>query len=277
MTERDPGTSILAGTMAEMTYAEVEAAARSGAVALWAFGVIEQHGPHLPTGTDIYLPAAKLRRTRALLAERGIGAVIVPAYYWGVNHVSGAFPASPRVRPEVMAALMEDVIASLSDDGFRHLFCVTGHGDAEHNRTIYEGVRRGSAGRLIRASFLAETRLVGRLGLAADDPLVTPFEPAPSGPSRPFLDVHAGEWETSAMLATHPALVRDAVLPSLVPTNFGPEDLAEWRRGLEHARRKTPHGYLGDPAAADPELGRRSLEAQAVAMADAIAARIAGG
>jgi creatinine amidohydrolase len=271
----DGGISILAGTMAEMTADEVASAAKAGAVALWAFGVIEQHGPHLPTGTDIYLPAAKLRHTRALLAERGITAIIVPAYYWGVNHVSGAFPASPRVRPEVMAELMSDVIASLSDDGFRHLFCVTGHGDAEHNRTIHEGIRRGRAGRPIRASFLADIGMVKRLGFAADDALVTPFQAAPIGPPRPYMDVHAGEFETSAMLATHPALVRDAVLPSLVPTNFVLEDLMEWRRGLEHAKRKTPLGYLGDPAAASLEQGQRSLEAQCVAMADAIAARVA--
>ncbi len=278
MTDRDElqaGISIFAGTMAEMTADEVASAARGGAVALWALGVIEQHGPHLPTGTDVYLPAAKLRRLRALLAERGIAAVIVPPYYWGVNHVSGAFPASPKVRPEVMAELMSDVIGSLDGDGFTALFCVTGHGDADHNRTIYEGIRRGSAGRSIRASFLAEARLVQRLGLDAADPLVTPFEPAPSGPPRRYVDVHAGEYETSAMLATYPGLVRREVLPSLAPTNFGPEDLNEWRRGLDHARRKTPLGYLGDPAAASLEQGQRSLEAQATAMAEAIARRLA--
>jgi creatinine amidohydrolase len=276
MTERDPGISIFAGTMAELTWGEVAAAARAGAVALWAFGVIEQHGPHLPTGTDVYLPAAKLRRTRALLAEAGIAAVIVPPYYWGVNHVSGAFPASPRVRPSVMAALMADVIGSLADDGFGHLFCVTGHGDAEHNRTIYEGIRQGGEGRPIRASFLAEARLVERLGLSPADPLVTPFTPAATGPARPFLDIHAGEWETSAMLATHPGLVRQEVVPGLVPTDFVAADLAEWRRGLGHARAKTPLGYLGDPAAASLEDGQRSLEAQAVAMAAAIVARVRG-
>ena len=87
-------TDIFAGTIAEMTWLEVEQAAKGGAALLWAFGVIEQHGPHLPTGTDVYLPQAQLREVRRLLGERGIDALIVPPYYWGVNVVSGAFPAS---------------------------------------------------------------------------------------------------------------------------------------------------------------------------------------
>ncbi len=269
------GLSIFADTLAELTADEVSDAARAGAVALWAFGVIEQHGPHLPTGTDVYLPAAKLRLTKEKLAARGINALIVPAYYWGVNHVSGSFPASFRVRPAVMAELMSDVIESLAGDGFRHLFCISGHGDALHNRTILEGIRKGVAVASIDASFLAPTRIVTRLGFAADDPQVTTFEPKPVGPARPYVDVHAGEGETSEMLASYPGLVREPLLPGLVPTNFVQADLEEWRKGLEHAKRKTPLGYLGDPAASDVAVGERSLHATAEAMADAIAARIA--
>lgn len=272
----ESGPSIFADTLAEMTADEVSAAAKGGAVALWAFGVIEQHGPHLPTGTDVYLPAAKLRLLRRKLAGRGVEALIVPAYYWGVNHVSGSFPASFRVRPEVMAELMSDVIGSLAGDGFRHLFCVSGHGDALHNRTILEGIGKAAvAGHAIDASFLAPGRIVTRLGFAADDPRVTVFEPRPIGPARPYVDVHAGEGETSEMLASHRGLVREALLPALVPTNFVQADLEEWRKGLDHAKRKTPLGYLGDPAASDLEMGERSLEATAEAMAEAIAARLA--
>ena len=56
--------SMFHDTMADMTYPEVERAARAGACALWALGVIEQHGPHLPLGTDVYVTMARLRRAR---------------------------------------------------------------------------------------------------------------------------------------------------------------------------------------------------------------------
>jgi creatinine amidohydrolase len=60
----------------------------------------------------------------------------------------------------------------------------------------------------------------------------------------------------------------------LPPTNLGPEDLAEWRKGRDHARRKTPDGYFGDPAAASPDQGLAMLEKEAGLVADAIAADV---
>lgn len=47
--------SVFHDAMADMTYPEIERAARNGAVALWGLGVIEQHGPHLPLATDVSL------------------------------------------------------------------------------------------------------------------------------------------------------------------------------------------------------------------------------
>ncbi|WP_417674390.1 creatininase family protein [Pseudodonghicola sp.] len=102
----DRGASILKDTIAEMTYAEVAEALGRGAIALWGCGVAEQHGPHLPTGTDIYIPSARLHLVRRMLADHGIEALIIPPFYWGGNHVSASFPASIKVRPEVMIALM---------------------------------------------------------------------------------------------------------------------------------------------------------------------------
>jgi len=284
---------IFADTIAEMTWFEVERAAREGAVLLWAFGVIEQHGPHLPTGTDVYLPSVRLREVRKSLAARGVTALIVPPYYWGINQVSGGFPASYRVRPETMKALMGDVFESLRTDGFSHVFCFSGHGDALHNRTIHEGTRAAVAATGLDASFVVDTALATRLGLALDDPCVTLIDPeavgavpaaqvvasSPSAPSAgtaapAFVDVHAGRWETSMMMCSCPGLVREVLRSALKSTDLGPDDLAEWRRGFEHARRKTPLGYFGDPAAASADEGRRSLERSAERAAEAIVRRL---
>ncbi|HVV94529.1 MAG TPA: creatininase family protein [Hyphomicrobiales bacterium] len=268
--------AIFADTMAEMTWEEVDAAARRGAIALWAFGVIEQHGPHLPAGTDVYLPSAMLRRVRALLVDAGVEAVIVPPYYWGVNVASGGFPASVKVRPDVMVELMADVFASLAGDGFRAVHCVTGHGDAHHNRTIHRAVTRSRAETGIDISFVAEEGLIKRLGIALTDPAVTPVSAAHDS-GLGFPDVHAGKGETGAMLAVAPHLVRADKLAALPAVAFSAEDLAEWRQGFDVARRKTPLGYVGAPAKAEPGEGGRDMEAAARAVAQAIAARHAAG
>jgi creatinine amidohydrolase len=269
------GPSIFAGTMAEMTWQEADAAAKSGASVLWAFGVIEQHGPHLPLGTDVYLPSAALRRTREILAEKGHQALILPPYYWGINQVSGAFPGSVEVGVPTMIALMGDVLASLKKQGFARVFCTSGHGDALHNKTIFDGVVAGRERAGVDAAILFNMPLVKRLGLDTSHPAVLGFDVAPSGGPARFIDVHAGDPETSAMLAAYPELVRKDVVPTLRSTDFGPPDLAEWRKGQDDARRKTPLGYLGDPASATAERGRDQMEKQAQAMADVILRRLA--
>ncbi len=270
------GTSVFEDTIAEMTYPEVEAAIHRGAIALWGTGVIEQHGPHLPTGTDVYIPSARLRAVRQGLAAEGIEALIVPPFYWGVNHVSASFPASIKVRAEVMIELLVDVMRSLAGDGLRRLFLVSGHNDRAHNVAIVDAVRRGAvAAAPLVPAFIADEAIVTRLGIALDDPGVVPYSVPPTAPAGPFLDVHAGEWETSIMLGFHSEVVREARLPALAPTNLGPDDLAEWRKGHEHARRVTPLGYFGDPAAADATRGQSLIDDEARAIVAVLKRRLA--
>jgi creatinine amidohydrolase len=68
----------------------------------------------------------------------------------------------------------------------------------------------------------------------------------------------------------YPDVVRDDLLGGLAATNFGPADLAEWRKGGEHALRKTPHGYLGDPAAASRARGAALVQREAELVAAAV-------
>ena len=76
--------------------------------------------------------------------------------------------------------------------------------------------------------------------------------------------------ETSVVMAEYPDLVREVIARGLPSTDFRPADLAEWRQGGEHAMRKTPHGYLGDPASADADRGARDLETESRWIAEAI-------
>lgn len=267
------GYSIFHETMADMTFPEIVQAAQERAVVLWGLGVIEQHGPHLPLATDVYMPSALLRSVRAILRERNIPSVIMPPFYWGVNHVSGLFPGTFEVRPAIMIEMMVDLIKSLKKDSFSRLFCVSGHGDALHNRTILDGVRRGADESGIEAHFVGSPSFFDRLGIARDDPHVLPTAEEVERKSK-YFDVHAGEFETSSMWAMYPELVRTEILPTLKSTDFALDDLMEWRKGREHAMRKTPRGYLGDPAASKPELGAQLMDDHARIVADTISAKV---
>lgn len=267
--------SVFAGTMAEMTHVELEEATRTGAVALWALGAIEEHGPHLPLATDVYIPSAQLLQVQRQLAARKISSVIVPAYYWGVNQVTGSFPGSIDIRPEVMTELMTDVFRSLSKAGFKQVFCITGHYDAAHSRAIVEAIKRANGASDIKAYYVVPEPLALRLGLKAEDAgFLLVDVPANAAPAHP--DLHAGEAETSMLLSIAPEAVRKRIIPSLKPTDLTPKDVEVWRKGYDHAKRITPLGYLGDPARADAAAGSTRLAQQADAFADAIATSIAG-
>jgi creatinine amidohydrolase len=267
------GYSIFKDTMADMTFPDLARAAAGRAVVLWGLGVIEQHGPHLPLGTDVYMPSELLRRVRKLLAEKGVESVIMPPFYWGVNQVSGMFPGTFVVRPETMIELMVDLIKSLKKDSFARLFCVSGHGDALHNRTIHAGIRRGADESGVKAYFVGAPSFFKRLGIEAGDPYILPTPGEVERPGK-YFDVHAGKFETSSMWAIYPELVKDELLPTLKSTDFGIEDLMEWRKGGEHALRKTPQGFLGDPAASDRGFGEQVMAAHAALVAAAIAEKV---
>jgi creatinine amidohydrolase len=269
----EPAPSVFAGTMANMTYLEVEEAARSGAVALWALGAIEEHGPHLPLATDVYVPTEQLLQVQRRLAEKKISSVIVPAYYWGVNRVTGSFPGSIDIRPEVMTELMTDVFRSLAKAGFRQVFCITGHYDAAHSLAIIDAVRRANRAGDIAAHYVVPKPLATRVGLKAGDAAFLLVDsPAESVSGQP--DLHAGEGETSMLLSIAPELVRTEIVPLLNPTDLSGADVATWRRGYEYARKVTPLGYLGDPARARAASGSARIAGHAAAFADAIAASV---
>ena len=267
------GYSIFHETMADMTFPDLVRAAADRAVVLWGLGVIEQHGPHLPLATDVYMPAALLRQVRHLLGAKGVNSVIMPPFYWGVNHVTGMFPGSFEVRPQIMIELMVDLIKSLKKDSFSTLFCVSGHGDALHNRTLLEGLRRGTDESGVKGYFVGAPVFFKRLGCDLGDPCLLPTA-AEVERNSAYFDVHAGALETSPMWAIYPDLVRTEILPTLKSTDFGPADMAEWRQGRGEALRKTPAGYLGDPASSDPEMGARIMADHAALVADAIAAKM---
>jgi creatinine amidohydrolase len=233
--------------------------------------VIEEHGPALPLATDTYGVTASARAVQAELSARGIQSVIVPPSYWGVNIATGGFPGTISVRPEIMAELMSDVIGSLKKSGFKWIYCLSGHGDTQHNRAIYEGVKKAAAAHGVQVFMVTDPAMVGRLGAEADDPhLVLTRADSPTGPPPQYIDGHSGAGETSTMLGLFPEVVRERIVPTLEPTNLGPADLARWRASPEAGRAITPLGYFGQPAEADPVQGRQRVTENAERFADAI-------
>jgi creatinine amidohydrolase len=271
------GYSIFEGTMADLAYPEVEAAAAAGACVLLPSGVIEQHGPHLPLGTDAYAAYQLCRLLAGELHRRDRAVLIAPPLFWGVNEVSRSFAGTFRVRPDTARALHDDVLDSLATDGFTHIFVVSHHGDLAHNRMLLEVVQGQHAEGREGIVWLERRAFVERLDVPLEAPYLATYDLAPLLAGFELtgeLGVHAEETEGALMARYFPELVDFDAMQELEPTGLGPADLRRWRQGGPVARSVTPRGYFGAPAPRDPFLWRL-YERMASAMADLVSERLA--
>jgi creatinine amidohydrolase len=108
--------------LSRMTSPEAGAAlARSGTVVL-PIGSIEQHGPHLPNGTDTMAAELVARE----VADR-LGAVYAPFCPYGVTPIHAGHPGSVTLRRQTFEALLDDVCTELIGAGAHTVIMVNWH------------------------------------------------------------------------------------------------------------------------------------------------------
>ena len=243
--------------MEEMTWPEIEAAMAGGrTTAILACGAAEQHGPHLPTGTDAYLGTAIAERAARIAGN----ALVAPTLRPGLSEHHMHFPGSFTLRVETFVALLEDYCESLARQGFERIVLFPSHGGNSDVMRAYAPIlARAQQGRcevIVRAGAdfqrlfdLLASRGVG-IGAAG---------------------VHAGYAETSEMLDAHPHLVRmDQAAPGRCDEEFyRAENIgrSQMQSFLEGIQTQSANGVLGDPTGSNAEAGREILEllAQGVA------------
>lgn len=264
------GYSIFHETLVDMSWPEVEKAAKDGAVVLMTTAVIEEHGPHMSCGIDTYLGYFLCKLTRRELESRGIKAVIAPPFFWGVNSATHVFPGSFAIRPETMKALLGDIFASLRSMGFRHIFNINAHGDGQHKRATIEAILEAQKQTGLDIRYLVPEDDARQMGLTGAPPswVLLHKMPPDEGSGTPYLDIHAGAGETGLVAAFYPGLVNEPLAKTLPPTELTGQNVGEW---LKDARKVTPLGYVGDPAKYDVEEAQAYVPEWGRMMAEAIA------
>ena len=94
--------------MADMTYQQIEKAAKEKLPVLFPIAVIEEHGPHMCLGTDTYLTYSFCKKIRQRLLDTGFDCLIAPPYYWGINVATNGFAGTFTVKPETMVSILCD-------------------------------------------------------------------------------------------------------------------------------------------------------------------------
>ncbi|MGH2347703.1 MAG: creatininase family protein, partial [Chloroflexota bacterium] len=107
------GFSIFTDTMADLTFQQVEEAAQQRVPVLFPIAVIEEHGPHLPLGTDTYLAYQVCMGVKRGLERLGQPSLVAPPFYWGINQATSGFGGSFTVRPQTLIDILCDTLVCL--------------------------------------------------------------------------------------------------------------------------------------------------------------------
>jgi len=224
--------------LATATWEDVAALDRARAVVVLPLGATEAHGPHLPLATDVIIAEAMARAGSERLAARGTPVAVAPAVSYTPVPFAASFPGSVGVRPDTLAATLQEVAGALHAHGFRRLVLVSAHLDPAHLRAVYGAIDAIRATGM-RVAFPDLTRKPWALRLGDE------FQTGAC---------HAGRFESAIVLAERPDLVR-AVRTTLAPN---PHSISEAIRAgrTTFAEAGGPRAYFGWPADATAEEGR---------------------
>ncbi len=106
-----------------MTWEEAKEAFQRTKMAIIPTGSTEQHGPHLPLGTDFLIAEYLAER----VAEK-INAVVTPVIPVGFAHYHQGFAGSLSVDPEILLSYYKGIVDSLISYGITHIMFINGHG-----------------------------------------------------------------------------------------------------------------------------------------------------
>jgi creatinine amidohydrolase len=207
-------------------------------------GILEKHGPHLPLGTDLF----ECRET-SLRAAKKEYTIVFPAYYFGQIFEAKHQPGTIAYSSDLILDLLQETCDELARNGLKKIIIVSGHGGSDH-----------------LLHYFCQIQLARKKDYA-----IYLFQPEPD-PAREeqinkmrqtTLDGHAGEMETSQMLAIRPELVHlDRADEQSGENQNRLADLKHAYTGIWWYARY-PNHYQGYGRAGQKVLGELALEQEA--------------
>ena len=241
----------------DLTWSEVEDLNRSKTVAVLPVGAIEAHGPHLPLGTDAIISEAMAESGAERLVRAGYDILILPTVTYTAARFGAAFSGTISLDGEAVSATIVGIAGSMSAYGIQVLALANSHLDPGHLESLNTAVDRIRKEALLQIIFPDITK-----------------KPWASRLTQEFKSgaCHAGQYETSIVLAKRPKLVRD--IRCKLPPN--PVSLsAAIREGkATFSEAGGPQAYFGNPAEASAEEGRNTIEVLGAILEEAIIAEI---
>lgn len=231
----------------DLTTAEMGALDGADAIAILPVAAVEQHGPHLPLGTDLAIAEGYVARIVPRLPDRPILFLPIQAVGASAEHLS--FPGTLSLAPETALAAWGGIGAQVHAAGVRRLVILNTHGG---NVPVIDLLARRLRE---RHGMLAVTASMHRFGYP---------EGLFSADERVH-GIHGGDIETSLMLAFRPDLVRRGEARDFVPFSREMEDRFAVLRANHPvgfgwmSEDLHPSGAMGNAAAASAEKGEAAV------------------
>ncbi|MBN34089.1 MAG: creatininase [Rhodospirillaceae bacterium] len=247
-------------TWATLTSQQLRSFAGEGTVAILPVGAIEQHGPHLPLGTDTLI-AEGLVATALERSSDDLTALVLPTQAIGESTEHTSFAGTLGHEAETLLAAWTEIGVALCRNGVRKLVIVNAHGgQPQIVDLVAQRLRARHAMLVVRANYMS-----------------WPLPPGLIDDDERSHGHHGGLAETAIMLALHPDLV---VMDHAADFPSKARDLAGKHRRFGHggslgfawqAEDLNNDGVVGNAAKATAELGHALLVHHAARLADMIA------
>ncbi len=236
--------------------------ARSRVVALLPVGAVEAHGPHLPLVTDVIIAQAAADAALDGIGALGFAPLVLPPLAYTAAPFAAEHPGTLSVHASTVSALLADIAIALARQNVAALTVVNAHLDPTHLASLRRGIADYEAADAERPAmpviFPDITRKPWALRLGDE------FK---SGAC------HAGQYETSVVMAAAPELVREESRQAL-PAHPVSLSLAHRSGASTFAQAGVPDAYCGDPAAATRREGEATAKVLGQIVTEAVAERL---
>ncbi len=230
--------------LAQLSWTDIRDLDKTNACVVLPVGAIEQHGPHLPVLTDTLL----VERELEMALERLPASAEVwrlPALNYGKSNEHDGYPGTFSLSAATLMSAVRDIARGVKLAGFTRLVLLNSHGG---NRAVLDLMARE-----LRVEF-------GLLVFSVFPPALAP-DPIETITLEKRFGIHAGDWETSVVLALEPGLVRLDRLNAAFPDV--PEGTVTLTASAAQVgwltRDWSASGTFGDATVASAEKGRTRL------------------
>ncbi|MGN6722871.1 MAG: creatininase family protein [Marmoricola sp.] len=208
---------------------------------VFALGATEQHGPHLPLATDALLGD----HLAELVADR-LDAFVGPTVRVGCSSHHLEFPGTLSVDDETFSGIVHGLIRSAARGGFARVVLIPTHGG--NFGPLGAALESLEPDLGIQVSALTDVRVLLAIAQTGEEEFGVPLSAG---------GLHAGEWETSLLMAYRPDLVH---ADRNEPGYTGDLDSALGAVFGQGVHSIASNGVIGDPAQASPTHGERYWE-----------------